>query len=122
MQNDSPSIAISNKRFGAVFYACTDTWVLGVILLMLFTLGMTYWMLFIDMEPGPSGAPARLVLLTLAIWIFFGGLVTPRFLTSYAISRRGQYVLGKVINHEDFGIGEKASTRLNVRYIREGKH
>ena len=114
---DSPSIPIRSSRLSALFLACTDTWVLGVITLMLFTLGMTIYRLFFDMHPNPPGAANRLLLLTAGIWIIVGLSVAPRFLSSYAIARRGFYVLGRVVNNEVFGIAPRHhSISLNVAY------
>lgn len=118
---DSPSMPIETNKVGATFFACTDTWVLGVILLCSFMLCYSLYLSVFSSHPAPPGGLSRLVLLNIGIWFVFGSAVTPRFIESYTIARKGHYVLSRVISHEDFGIGKHSSTRLNVCYVRNRK-
>lgn len=118
---DSPSIPIASSRMSATVFACTDTWVLGVLLFFMFTLCLTVYLTVFSTSPAPPGGLSRLILFDLGVWLVFGLTITPRFIESYQIARQGYFVLSRVINHVDFGFGKHASTRLNVSYRRGGK-
>lgn len=121
ISTDSPSMPIESNRNTAIFFACTDTWVLGVIVLGGITLAFPIYITLFPDDSAPPGGAFRLFMLTLGYWIVFGLAITPRFIQSYTIARHGYYVLSKVMRHEDFGIGKRASTRLIVSYVRNGK-